>query len=158
MIDLKGPFHFLHRWQLPDIAFRAADDSPGNIRLCAGSYGCRDHIIDEIIHIAGRNNPKTQGFCHRQKRCPINRLAVQLIFKRENPFGQPVLQRHILSVAAHQCHRGMSVTVIKRTHQELAAAVIDTSVIRFRFCLADISNARALCSYKHMRTHVEIFI
>ena len=49
-------------------------NASGNISFCSALFYSAHHIVAEIIHIAGRNDPEAQGFCHRQKSSIIYRL------------------------------------------------------------------------------------
>ena len=119
-------------------------------RLQAG-LGKTDVIrIREIVHVGDARRAAGQHLHRPPGRAGRHVLRRHLRLDREDRLLEPALQRKSAAHAAHERHRGMSVTVDEARHQELSGAV-DTHGIRTSAALRrvgsrhpDLGNAAVL--------------
>ena len=90
----------------------------------AACYDLTD-LIAEAVHIRHARRAEAHGLGHGQRRRSSDRARVHLLFAREHAVFEPVMQRHVVGVAAQQIHRQMRVAVDKTRHEHHTGAVDD---------------------------------
>ena len=118
------------------------------------------HLVYKVIHVRRGDYAEPYRLRHREKRCPVDRLAVQLVLEREYPLVEPPVKRQVLTVASHQAHWRMPVRVIESRHEQLAPAVVSfkESLFVFRRLAVYVHDPVAVGAHVHVRPVFKILI
>ena len=77
----------------------------------AGFCTSFSNIIHEVVHICKASGTTFKHFCDTKHCTPVNIFSTHFSFERPNFILQPIHQRHIISVAAKQSHRNVTVSI-----------------------------------------------
>ena len=104
----------------------------------------RDRVA-EVVHVERRGDAAGEVFEDGQLRKHVDVLRRELVLQRDDFAEEPVLQRQIVGIGAHEAHARMCVRVFEARHQQVAAQVdlaFKGGHVRFR--RADVGNGAAV--------------
>ena len=120
---------------------RYADQAAAEVSTNAGFSAGTRYVLHESVHIGKAGSAALEHFDNAQHCTPIDVVRIHFVLDRPDFILQPVHERHIVSIAAQQRHRYVTMSINHAGRCQLALAVDDfvSSKVR-RNVLAYIDN------------------
>ena len=130
----------------------------GNVGLYARFGHGLSHLVAEEIHIGHGGGAEAQRFGDGQESRRLDAASVQLILRGEDVFVQPLVQLHVVGIAAHGRHGQMGVAVDEAGHQHHALAVDDLGRMLLRRLAGEVADFAVGDADKGRKQHPQILI
>ena len=100
-----------------------ADQTATEVSADAGFGAGTRNVFHEGVHICKAGSTALQHFYDAQHSAPVDVVGIHLVLNRPDFVLQPIHERHVIGIAAQQCHRNVAMGVDHTGGSQLALAV-----------------------------------